>query len=73
MKWNGMAKPLLWKWKSCGYIGGGCIFQNEIMHAILLGEANKKIWMANLFQKKSKLTMDISLNKAQHKHELLCG
>ncbi len=29
--WNGvmhanMAKPWLWRWGSCGYIGGGCIF-----------------------------------------------
>jgi hypothetical protein len=29
--------------------------------------------MANYFQKISKLTMDTSLNKVQHKQELLCG
>jgi hypothetical protein len=29
--------------------------------------------MANHFQKISKLAMDTSLNKAQHKQELLCG
>jgi hypothetical protein len=39
----------------------------------LLGEASKKNWMANHFQKISKLTMDTSLNKSQHKQELLCG
>jgi hypothetical protein len=33
---------------------------------VLLGEASKKIWMPNHFQKFSKLTMDTSLNKAQH-------
>jgi hypothetical protein len=33
----------------------------------------KKNWMANHFQKLPKLTMDTSLNKAQHKQELLCG
>jgi hypothetical protein len=40
---------------------------------ILFGEATKKIWMANHFRKISKLTMDTSLNKAQHKQALLCG
>jgi hypothetical protein len=45
----------------------------ELCTPILLGEASKKIWMANHFQKISKLTMDTSLNKAQHKQELLCG
>jgi hypothetical protein len=45
----------------------------ELCTPILLGEASKKIWMANHFQKNSKLTMDTSLNKAQHKQVLLCG
>jgi hypothetical protein len=34
MKWNGMAKP--W-WGSCGYISGGQIFQNGVMHANIIG------------------------------------
>jgi hypothetical protein len=37
MEWNGMAKPWLWKWGSCGYIGGGCIFWNTVMHANIIG------------------------------------
>jgi hypothetical protein len=45
----------------------------ELCTPILLGEASKKNWMANHFQKNSKHTMDTSLNKAQHKQELLCG
>jgi hypothetical protein len=45
----------------------------ELCMPILLGEASKKIGMANHFQKNSKLTIDTSLNKAQHKPELLCG
>jgi hypothetical protein len=40
---------------------------------ILLGEASKKIGWQIIFKKNSKLTMDTSLNKAQHKRELLCG
>jgi hypothetical protein len=48
-------------------------FKMELCTPILLGEASKKIWMANHFQKNSKLTMDTSLNKAQHKQELLYG
>jgi hypothetical protein len=44
----------------------------ELCMPILLGETNKKNWMANHFQKFSKLTMDTSLNEAQHKQELLC-
>jgi hypothetical protein len=44
----------------------------ELCTPILLGEASKYFWMANHFWKISKLTMDISLNKAQHKQELLC-
>jgi hypothetical protein len=39
----------------------------ELCTPILLSEASKKIWMANHFQKISKLTMDTSLNKSQHK------
>jgi hypothetical protein len=31
------------------------------------------MWVANYFQKKFKTEMDTSLNKAQHKQELLCG
>jgi hypothetical protein len=36
--WNGimhanMAKPWLWRWGSCGCIGGGHIFQSSGMHA----------------------------------------
>jgi hypothetical protein len=44
----------------------------ELCTPILLGEASKKNLMANHFQEISKLTMDTSLNKAQHKQELLC-
>jgi hypothetical protein len=36
MKWNGMAKPWLWKWESCGYICGGRIFWNGVMHANII-------------------------------------
>jgi hypothetical protein len=42
-RWNGnewqkwMAKPWLWKWGSCGYIGGGRIFRNGVMHNNILG------------------------------------
>jgi hypothetical protein len=45
----------------------------ELCTPILLGEASKKFWMANHFQKNSKLTTGTSLNEAQHKQELLCG
>jgi hypothetical protein len=45
----------------------------ELCMPILLGEASKNYWMANDFQKISKLPIDTSLNKAQHKQELLCG
>jgi hypothetical protein len=48
-------------------------FGMELCTPILLGEASKKIWMANHFQKILKLTMDTALNKAQHQQELLCG
>jgi hypothetical protein len=44
----------------------------EFCTPILLDEACKKFWMANHFQKISKLTMDTSLKKSQHKQELLC-
>jgi hypothetical protein len=33
----------------------------------------KKFGWQIIFEKNSKLTMDTSLNKAQHKQELLCG
>jgi hypothetical protein len=33
----------------------------------------KKFGWQTIFEKKTKLTMDTSLNKAQHKQELLCG
>jgi hypothetical protein len=45
----------------------------ELCTPILLGEVSKKIWMTNHFRKISKLTMDKSLNRSQHKQELLCG
>jgi hypothetical protein len=31
------------------------------------------MWVANHFRKKFKTQMDTSVNKAQHKQELLCG
>jgi hypothetical protein len=39
----------------------------ELCMPTLLGVASKKCWMANHFRKISNLTMDTSLNKAQHK------
>jgi hypothetical protein len=74
-RWNGM------EWLSHDYRNGGVVdilavdaySEMELCMPILLGEASKKIWMANHFWKNSKLTMDTSLNKAQHKQELLCG
>jgi hypothetical protein len=45
----------------------------ELCMPLLLGGTSKKFWMANHFWKISKLTMDTSLNKAQHKQELLFG
>jgi hypothetical protein len=45
----------------------------ELCTPILLGEARKKFGWKIIFQKISKLTMYTSLNKAQHKQELLCG
>jgi hypothetical protein len=47
-------------------------FRMELCTPILLGDASKKIYMANHLQKNLELTMDTSLNKAQHKQELLC-
>jgi hypothetical protein len=32
-----MAKPWLWRWGSCGHIGGGCIFWSGGMHANIFG------------------------------------
>jgi hypothetical protein len=74
-KWNGM------EWLSHDYRNGGVVdisaedayLGKELCTPILLGEASEKIWMANRFWKFSKLTMDTSINKAQHKQELLCG
>jgi hypothetical protein len=69
------------EWLSHGY-GNGRVVDISVVDAysrmelctpILLGEASKNSWMANHFQKSSKLTMGTSLNKAQHKQELLCG
>jgi hypothetical protein len=69
------------EWRSYDY-GNGRVVDTSAVDAysgmvlcmpILLCEASKKIWMANYFQEISKLTMDTSLNKAQHKQELLCG
>jgi hypothetical protein len=73
--WNGM------EWLSHDYENGGVMnispvdaySRIELCMPILLGEDSKKIWMANYFRKISKLTMDTSLNKDQHKQELLCG
>jgi hypothetical protein len=31
--WDGMVNPWLWRYGSCGYISGGCIFWNGVMHA----------------------------------------
>jgi hypothetical protein len=68
------------EWLSHDYGIGGVVdisavdtyFRMELCTAILLGEASKKIWMANHFPKMSKLTIYTFLNKAQHKQELLC-
>jgi hypothetical protein len=69
------------EWLSHDYGNGGVVdisvmdtyFGMELCMPILLGEASKKIWMTNHFRKNSKLTLDTSLNKAQHNQELLCG
>jgi hypothetical protein len=63
------------EWISHDYRNGGVVdilavdaySGKELCMPILLGEPSKKIWMANHFKKNSKLTMDASLNKAQHK------
>ncbi len=67
------------EWLSHDYGNGGVVdilavdaySGMELCTPILLGEASQKFWMANHFQKNSKLTMDTSLNKAQYKQELL--
>jgi hypothetical protein len=76
--WNGVmhankAKPWLWRWGSCGYIGGGHIFWSGGMHVNISGWGLQLMWVANDFGKKIKTQMDTSLNKAQHKQELLYG
>jgi hypothetical protein len=68
------------KWLSHDYGNGGVVDISvvdvysgmELCTPILFGEASKKIWIANHSQKNSKLKMDTSLIKAQHKQELLC-
>jgi hypothetical protein len=48
----------------------------EVCTPIFLGEASKIFfffWVANHFLKKIKTQLDTSLNKAEHKQELLCG
>jgi hypothetical protein len=50
---------------SCRYIGNGHIFRSGGMHAIFL--------IHKSFSKIFKTQMDTSLNKPQHKKELLCG
>jgi hypothetical protein len=45
----------------------------KVCMPIFLSEASKKIWLTNHFQKKFKTQMDTSLNKAHHKHDVLCG
>jgi hypothetical protein len=68
------------EWLSHDYENGGVVdilamnaySKMELCTPILLGEASKKIWMVNHFQKNSKPTMNTSLNKAQHKQVLLC-
>jgi hypothetical protein len=68
-----MAKSWLWRCGSCGYIGSGCIVQSGGMHAKISMWSWQLMWVANHFQKKFKTEMDTSLNKAQHKQELLRG
>jgi hypothetical protein len=73
-RWNGI------EWLSHDYENGEVVDISavdaysgmELCMPILLGEASKNFWMANHFRKIWKLTMDTSLNKAQHKQELLC-
>jgi hypothetical protein len=45
----------------------------EVCTPIFLGEARKKILGSKSFLIFFKTQMDTSLNKAQHKQELLCG
>jgi hypothetical protein len=61
-----MAKPRSWRWGRCGYICGECIFWSGDLHANIF---NSLI----IFKKIFKTEMDTSLNKAQHKQELLHG
>jgi hypothetical protein len=68
------------EWLSHDYGNGGVVDMSmvdaysrmELYMPILLGESSKKIWMADHFQKISKLTMHTSLNNVEHKQELLC-
>jgi hypothetical protein len=63
------------EWLSHDYGNGGVVniltvdaySEIELCTPILLGEASKKNWMTNHFQKNLKLTMATFLNKAQHK------
>jgi hypothetical protein len=74
-RWNGM------EWLSHDYRNGGVVdisavdaySKMELCTPILLGEASNNFLMANHFKFFLKLTMDTSLNKAQHKQEFLCG
>jgi hypothetical protein len=68
-----MAKPWLWRWGSCGYIGVGRTFRSGGMHANICGWGYQWMWVVNHFWIFFKTQMDTSLNKAQHKQELLCG
>jgi hypothetical protein len=68
-------------WLNHDYGDGGVVnilavdvnFGVEACTPIFLGEASKKKFIANHFQKNFKTQMNTSLNKAQHKQELLCG
>jgi hypothetical protein len=68
------------EWLSHDYGNGGVVdisavdaySRMELCMPILLDEASKKL-DGKSFSKNFKLTMDISLNKAQHKQELPCG
>jgi hypothetical protein len=48
-------------------------FRVEICTPIFLGDASKSYGWQIIFEKNSKTQLDTSLNKAQHKQELLCG
>jgi hypothetical protein len=64
------------EWLSHDYGNGGVVDMSmvdaysrmELYMPILLGESRKKIWIANHFQKISKLTMHTSLNNVEHKN-----